>query len=128
MYFLFQIVLAACSNFFANIFSANNGEKSQQSLIVLEDIRALDFKHLLQFMYHGQVDIDRFGNMGCQVSKITMWLSNDVLTEIVRRPHFFQRPPTTPRGESPGGIRPISAGTSFLGHTVDLLVAKNQYA
>ena len=72
IYFLFQIVLAACSNFFANIFSANNGEKSQQSLIVLEDIRALDFKHLLQFMYHGQVDIDRFGNMGCQVSKITM--------------------------------------------------------
>ena len=56
---MFQIVLAACSNFFANIFSANNGEKSQQSLIVLEDIRALDFKHLLQFMYHGQVDIDR---------------------------------------------------------------------
>ena len=68
-YFLFQIVLAACSNFFANIFSANNGEKSQQSLIVLEDIRASDFKHLLQFMYHGQVDIDRYGNMGCQVSK-----------------------------------------------------------
>ena len=69
IYFFFQIVLAACSNFFANIFSANNGEKLQQSLIVLEDIRALDFKHLLQFMYHGQVDIDRFGNMGCQVSK-----------------------------------------------------------
>ena len=56
---MFQIVLAACSNFFANIFSANSGEKSQQSLIVLEDIRALDFKHLLQFMYHGQVDIDK---------------------------------------------------------------------
>ena len=66
---MFQIVLAACSNFFANIFSANNGEKSQQSLIVLEDIRALDFKHLLQFMYHGQVDIDRYGNIGLSFQK-----------------------------------------------------------
>ena len=57
-YLFFQIVLAACSKFFAEIFSAN-GIASDRSFVVLEDIRAQDFKNLLHFMYHGQVNIDK---------------------------------------------------------------------
>ena len=50
-----QVVLAASSKFFANIFK--DPEQSQQSFIVLKDISAQDFGNILQYIYHGEVDI-----------------------------------------------------------------------
>lgn len=57
-FFSKQIVLAACSKFFADLFGKSEDEKSK-SLVVLEDVAPQDFECLLQYMYNGQVDIPK---------------------------------------------------------------------
>ena len=55
----FQLILAACSQFFSKLFH-ENAQFGPNSLIVLpKDIRPQDFAHLLQYMYQGQVEVPR---------------------------------------------------------------------
>lgn len=52
-----RLVLAACSDWFRNIFKSLTSSVTRHPVIVLWDAAARDMSLLLDFMYHGQVNV-----------------------------------------------------------------------
>ena len=58
-YLVFQVILSACSNFFRKILLRQSMRAHPNPMIYLRGISAKDLTHLLDFMYHGEVNVDQ---------------------------------------------------------------------
>lgn len=51
-----RVVLSACSTYFDSILTNCNSEKDP--IIILKDVKFMDIKYLVEFMYKGEINVE----------------------------------------------------------------------
>lgn len=66
-----RVVLSACSTYFDSILTNCNSEKDP--IIILKDVKFMDIKYLVEFMYKGEINVEHVS--WCTLCK--SWTRND---------------------------------------------------
>lgn len=55
IFFVFKVVLSACSTYFDKIFSEH---EEKDPVVILKDVKFVDIKALVEFMYKGEINVE----------------------------------------------------------------------
>lgn len=77
-----RVVLSACSTYFDSILTNCNSEKDP--IIILKDVKFMDIKYLVEFMYKGEINVEHVSFFAWHFSSFQFHEENELFFY-----HFF---------------------------------------